>query len=565
MIFHRSRGAALALAGALLVGCKAPAHKAPPSQSAFATLPVDTSADPSTDSPEERLSKAHAHYAAGVVHEVDDDLDAALREYELAALADPDDEGLALEVSRRLMQNKETDKALEVITRAAARPKASGQVLTRLALLYSEMGKTDLAIAADREAIKKSPDLFSAYQNLFLNYLQTKQTAEAVKVLDEAARQSEVDGEFLVGLAELYSNAALQTPAQKSVMQAKALAALTRAAKLRPTSPPLCLRLADAYNALGDTAKAAQIYLDLLKKLPDMPPIRDRIHAKLTDIYLRSKDPKHAAEQLEAIIRDDPTNPQANYYLGSILFEEKDWAEAADYFSKTIVFKPDMEEAYYDLAQTQLAQDKPSEALGTLDKARQKFSQSFILEYFTGVAFSRQKAYGQALEHYTAAEVVAQATNPKELNETFYFQIGAAAERKGDLPRAEKYFQKCLQLQPDFAEALNYLGYMWAEHGQNLDKARGFIEKAVKMEPKNAAYLDSLAWVLFKLNLPKEALPFALQAAQLSDQPDATVYEHIGDIYAGLKQLEDARAAWRKSLSLEPNEEVRKKLGEDKK
>jgi tetratricopeptide (TPR) repeat protein len=556
MSLSRSSGAVLAIVGVLLAGCvKLPARKAPPA--ATASSP---GSEPAAGPSEDQLAKAHAHYAAGVVHEVDEDLDAALEEYKLAALEDPDDESLVLEVSRRLMQNKETDEALEVVARAASRPKASGQIFARLALLYSELGKTDQAIAADRDAIRRSPDLFGAYQNLFLNYLQSKQPAEAVKVLDEASQRPEASAEFLVGVAELYSNAALQSPAEKSAAQAKALALLNRAAQMHPASPSVCLRLADAFNTLGESTKAARLYVDLLKQLPDMPLLRDRIHAKLADIYLRGKDPKQAGDQLEAIIRDDPTNPQANYYLGSILFDEKKLAEAADYFGKAILFKPDMQEAYFDLAQAQLAQDKPSEALATLEKARQKFPQSFILEYFTAVALTRQKAYTQALEHFTAAEVVAQATNPKLLTETFYFQFGAANERKGDYTQAEKYFQKCLQLQPDFAEALNYLGYMWAEHGLNLDQARGLIEKAVKIEPKNAAYLDSLAWVLFKLNQPKAALPYALEAAKLSDQPDATVYDHIGDIYASLNQLTDARAAWRKSLSLEPNEDVRKKL-----
>ena len=108
---------------------------------------------------------------------------------------------------------------------------------------------------------------------------------------------------------------------------------------------------------------------------------------------------------------------------------------------------------------------------------------------------------------------------------------------------------------------MNYLGYMWAEHGEKLDKARELIEKALKAQPKNAAYLDSLAWVLFKQKQAQEALPYALKAAELSEKPDATVYDHIGDIYDALKQPEKAREAWRKSVSLEPNEEVRKKLG----
>ena len=64
----------------------------------------------------------------------------------------------------------------------------------------------------------------------------------------------------------------------------------------------------------------------------------------------------------------------------------------------------------------------------------------------------------------------------------------------------------------------------------------------------------------FQTGPAKEALSYALKAAELSERPDATLYDHLGDIYAALKQPEQAREAWRKSVSLEPNEEVRKKL-----
>jgi tetratricopeptide (TPR) repeat protein len=110
---------------------------------------------------------------------------------------------------------------------------------------------------------------------------------------------------------------------------------------------------------------------------------------------------------------------------------------------------------------------------------------------------------------------------------------------------------------------MNYLGYMWAEHGMKLEKARELIEKALKLEPKNAAYLDSLAWVLFKLNQPEKALDAALKAVELSEEPDATVQDHLGDIYAALNKPDKAKEAWRKSVSLEDNEQVRKKLGAD--
>ena len=82
----------------------------------------------------------------------------------------------------------------------------------------------------------------------------------------------------------------------------------------------------------------------------------------------------------------------------------------------------------------------------------------------------------------------------------------------------------------------------------------------MKAQPENDAYLDSMGWVLFKLNRPKEALDYILKAIQFSKQEDAEVYDHLGDIYSALGETEKAREAWRKSAAIEPSEPVQKKL-----
>jgi tetratricopeptide (TPR) repeat protein len=181
------------------------------------------------------------------------------------------------------------------------------------------------------------------------------------------------------------------------------------------------------------------------------------------------------------------------------------------------------------------------------------------------MAYNQQKEYTNALQHFTTAEILAKNSDPQRLTDGFYFQLGATCERVGDYAQAEKYFESSLKLAPDAPETLNYLGYMWADRGEKLDQARDYIAKALKIEPKNAAYLDSMAWVLYKLNEPKPALDYALKAIQFSEEEDATLYEHVGDIYKALGQKDKARQAWSKSISLEANDSVRKKLdSEDK-
>ena len=557
---HWHWGVVLALSSGLMAGCNSASARRQAGKA-----PLEPRAETAA-LPPEKAAQAHAHFGAGVVHEMNDEMAAALDEYCQAARTDPADEGLVLDISGRLLQGKQFDKALELVSRAAARPGASGAIFARLGLIYAQLGKTEQSVAANRTAIKKAPEVLGGYRNLFLTYLQGRQPAEALAVLDEAARQPSTDPEFLLGLSELYISLGMQAPAQKEKAHAKALETLNRVASLNPQAAALRLTLADSFNLLGDTSKAAEIFLDLLNRLPDVQvfsELRERVHAKLMAIYLRAADHQHAVEQLEAIVQDNPANPAAYYYLGTIAFEDKKWDKAAEHFSKTILLNPDFEQAYYDLATSQLDLKQAGQALATLRQARQRFSrdsQNFVLEFITGLAYSLDKDYSRAIEYFNRAEVIAKAKEPKRLNQFFFFQLGAACERSGDLAKAEEYFQKCLQLVPDFAEALNYLGYMWAEHDMNLDQARQLIEKALKLEPKNGAYLDSLGWVLFKLHQPKEALDYILKACDLLEEPDPAVFEHLGDIYAALQQPDKAREAWRKSLALQPSEDIRKKL-----
>lgn len=510
---------------------------------------------------ESELVEAHAHYATALVHELNEETEPALNEYFEAAVRDLENETLVMEVSRRLLQARQPEKAQELLIRATALPKASGNLFARLGFIYFQLGKKDEAVLADRTAIRREPRSIVGYQNLFLIFLQQKKTDDALSVLDQAAKVSKPSFEFLVSLGELYSNYGLQNPAQRELANARGAAVLERAAREKPTDPQVRLRLADGLNMLGKSDEAAKIYQEVLKQLPDMPFLKEGVRSKLTDIYLRGKDRQRAAEQLESIVRDNPTDAQAYYYLGSLAYSETNYLQAADYFSKVILLNPEFAQGYYDLAAAQLNGDQAADALVTLEKARARFPQRFYPEYLTGMAYSQQKDFTNALKHLTTAEIIAQATDEKQaLKDSFYFQLGVTSERAGDFAQAEKYFEKCLELSPNDDEAQNYLGFMLADRGEKLEHARELIEKALKARPGNAAYLDSMGWVLFRLNQPGEALGFLLDAIKNSEEEDATIYDHIGDVYAALKQTDKAREAWARSVKLEANAAVQKKL-----
>lgn len=571
MLF-RSFAIVLVAGSVLITGCRGPssAHSSNPAE-ALNHFPSDRYGDSGsslagsgdeliTNGDLENQIAAHAHYAAGVVHEMNLEPESALEDYYNAAMLDPTNQALVLDVAQQFLQAKRPEKALDLLARASTNSGASSGLYAELGFVYSKLGKTNEAIAADNVAIRKDPRSLAGYQSIFLDYVQTKQILDIWPLLDRASKVKGTDAEFLIGLAELYFHLGIEAPEQKAKTNERALAALQRATKLKPTEIRLQLRLADGFNLLGKTDDAARIYEAIVKQLPDTSPQYDSVHAKLADIYLHNHDNKRAAEQLEAIVRDNPTDAQTYYVLGGIAYDGTNYTKAAEYFANAILFSPDFESAYYNLATAQMGAGKSAEAVETLDRARRRFPQNFTDEYLSGMAYSQQKNYTNALQHFTAAEIVAKGADPKRLTDAFYFQLGATYERLGDYGRAEKYFQSSLQLAPDSPETLNYLGYMWADHGEKLDQAKDYIAKALKSEPKNSAYLDSMAWVLYKLNQPKPALDYVLKAVQFSEEEDATLFEHLGDIYNALGQKDKAREAWNKSLKLEANDSVRKKL-----
>lgn len=194
--------------------------------------------------------------------------------------------------------------------------------------------------------------------------------------------------------------------------------------------------------------------------------------------------------------------------------------------------------------------------------AEAQFHQSIALadslpEPYLSLAFlyNRWKQYDSALVIYRAG--LSRLPDHPEL----LFGMGAALEQSGRFDEAVQVFERLLASHPEHAPALNYLGYMWADKGVRLAEALDLIERAVALQPDNGAYLDSHAWVLYRLGRLKEAEAVQRQAMELISD-DAVVYEHYGDILADLGRVEEAMENWQRALSLDPdNATLQSKLG----
>ena len=130
-----------------------------------------------------------------------------------------------------------------------------------------------------------------------------------------------------------------------------------------------------------------------------------------------------------------------------------------------------------------------------------------------------------------------------------YFARGASEERLGRYEAAEKDLQMSLSLAPNTPSVLNYLGYMWAEHGWHVKEAIGMLQKALLLAPDDGATTDSLGWAYYMAGDYQTALFYLEKATDLTPD-DPSVNAHLGDTYAKLGRDMEARRQWRRALGL---------------
>jgi tetratricopeptide (TPR) repeat protein len=131
------------------------------------------------------------------------------------------------------------------------------------------------------------------------------------------------------------------------------------------------------------------------------------------------------------------------------------------------------------------------------------------------------------------------------------FRLAAACERSGRIEVAVERFGRLLERAPDFAPALNYLGYLWIDRGENLERALPLVEEATRLDPDNGAYVDSLGWGYFRAGRLAEAVETLERAARLLPG-DATVLEHLGDARLAGGDRERAAEAYRSAAAADP-------------
>jgi Flp pilus assembly protein TadD len=126
--------------------------------------------------------------------------------------------------------------------------------------------------------------------------------------------------------------------------------------------------------------------------------------------------------------------------------------------------------------------------------------------------------------------------------------LAAALAEAGDVEGAASHGRKLLEEDPDDVEALNFVGYLLADHGIRLGEAERLLLRAAELAPREGAVLDSLGWLWFRKGDTARAIR-TLERAESLAPPDATILEHLGDAYRAGRRNGDAAQAWRRAIA----------------
>ncbi len=516
-------------------------------------LPADT---PETaralEAKGQRKADALAWFVNGLFEEESDGPEKALESYRKALALDPGNTDLAVKVAYDYLRRGETADAISVLKDAVkASPKETAPFLALSSTYLRHLRKPDLAAKYAQTAIEIAPKTFAPYEALWEVYLSGGQTAKAEQVLEKAARSKSTDPDFWLSLAELSSRNVLRDAgASLSEVELQRVGRLLEKAAVCGEKDPAALsKIGDLYVLTRQTDKALPFY----RKVVDLRPSYPQIREKLAGCLVETGQTDSAIEVIEDLVAGNPLSVSAYDQLTQLYLKAGHQQKALASARQALLIEPQMLPRHLQVIDLLFKQKDFLGAVAALAEARTRFPQAGLLTYYHGVALSQIKQHNEAMRAFERALVEAGNSQPDLLNADFYFDYGAAAEQAGQYVKATELFRRSIELDPgNAARSYNYLGYMWVERSENLDEAGQFIRRALEMEPTNGAYIDSLGWLYFKQGKFDEALTELLRAAELLPEPDAVVFEHIGDACDKLGRRAEAVLYWQKALQLNP-------------
>lgn len=458
------------------------------------------------------------------------------------AEASPDNRTVNYQYSQVLMKAGKTAEAKPYLERVVAADPLFGPAVFQLVDLYQADRDWILAADALGPIVAADPRNLDLRRRQAYFYLEGGQSGTAVTLLEGLLaldprddRSRYLYGEALSAMAQY----------EKANQQYRTLL------KGKPNDPELLISIGSNQMALGEFDDARKTF-EVMSALPSLTNQGKGIaKTQLAAIdHQLGKYTEALAAARKVLDEVDAPNYQAVSIALDVFRRENRLEDAASFLDGLIAKFP--EDSLLEVRQLEYYV-----RAGRAEDAARRVKE--LQAAGPRGTLSASQAYAAA-EDYKGAIAILETqrkASPDEVD--VLFQLGAMYERDGAIEKSEAAFLEILEKQPDHSATLNYLGYMWADRNVNLTRAETMLEKAVSMQPRNGAYVDSLGWVYFrlgKLDLAKKHL----EDATLLVPRDPTIRHHLADVYAKLGMMDEALVEYKKARDFEPEDDSEAKV-----
>ena len=271
--------------------------------------------------------------------------------------------------------------------------------------------------------------------------------------------------------------------------------------------------------------------------------------SQLGILYYNTNRTVKAKQIFNKLLSMDHFDATTMHFLSNIYIEQGILDSALIIANKIIDHHPSDPRGYLDAALTELNNENPIGAIEILEPVNRTFNNEFSIQYLLGSSY-------QQLEEYDKATVVLrQSLKIYPESRGARHTLAIASDALNYWNESDSLYEGLIESDTNDVQALNNYSYSLVERNIQLNKALAMAKKAIELEPNNAAYLDTIGWIYYKMDNVEKALNFIRKSVEL-DNNNAVVLEHLGDVLFSNNQIEEAMLFYLKALDIDKNNEI---------
>jgi tetratricopeptide (TPR) repeat protein len=251
---------------------------------------------------------------------------------------------------------------------------------------------------------------------------------------------------------------------------------------------------------------------------------------------------------LEVFLEEHPDEPEARLLATDFYIDGREFKKAYVQLSAYLEHHSGNYPIYMQAVLLANASSLNEEMIQMANRALEVYPDSIDLLFFRGIGYYELGEYQQLVDNFK--DVSMEDFSTVEYASQSKMLVAEGFYRLGEHQQSDSIFEALISEEPENYMVLNNYSFYLAERGEKLDMARQWSLHTIVNNPENATFLDTYAWILFRMQEYEEAERYILEALNKGGSNDPEINEHAGDIQAALSSFEIAKSYYEKAILL---------------